>query len=286
MSLTFFSQVFSKDTDRVDTPGLVRMSISHVYREGNRMELFKFNPRRTAVYYRISTKDKGKKKKDKSSFLPPRGQTIISQKLEVEKYIRDVMKIDPAKCKIFIDELSGKENVDRPGYNEMMKQVYLRKFDNIVVFKLDRFSRHAATAIHEITGLEKFNCCFISTSQPALQLGSDNIMRHIMLACLTTFAELERENIVDRVKAGMAAAKDRGVKFGRPSSLTEKLKPEILHLKFQKGYSIREIETLLKVSRASIARFIKPYENKLDYEMIIVIRDLKASTAEQTAIGK
>jgi len=274
MSLTFFAQVFSKDTDRVDTPGWIRMSISHVYKKGDHMELF--IPRRTAIYYRISTENKGKK--NMSSLLPSRrGQTIESQKLLVEKYIRDVMKIDPAKCKIYIDELSGKKNVNRPEFNKMMKQVYLRKFDNIVVFKLDRFSRHAATAIKEIEGLEDFNCGFISTSQPELQLGRDNKLRHIMLACLSTFAQLEAEGIVDRVKAGMASAKARGQKFGKPSILTNKLKAEVLHCRFQKGYSLREIETLLKVPKTSIVRFIKPYKDTLDYEMVIIIRDLKAS---------
>ena len=70
---------------------------------------------------------------------------------------------------------------------------------------------------------------------------------------LAAVGELERDLIRERTRAGMAAARRRGKRFGRPSTLTQQQRERISRLR-ESGQSIRSISRTLGVSRSSVAR--------------------------------
>ena len=84
------------------------------------------------------------------------------------------------------------------------------------MYKLDRFSRNATDAIRTLLDLDECNVAFVSVTQPVLNLGHDNPFRRTMLAAFAEIAEIERQTIVQRVKAGLEAAKQRGIKLAHP----------------------------------------------------------------------
>ena len=91
-----------------------------------------------------------------------------------------------------------------------------RKFDCVVFWALDRFSREgmAQTIVH-LQRLTSYSVAFHSYTEP--HLATDNeLVRNILLALLSSLAKVEAQKISDRTKAGMARAKAKGIKIGRP----------------------------------------------------------------------
>jgi DNA invertase Pin-like site-specific DNA recombinase len=194
-----------------------------------------------AIYYRVST--------DK--------QDLDSQVQTVEKWIDELHENKkPAKIHVFKDEgISGK-TLNRPGFQDMMKLAYERRIDTIIVYRLDRFSRDATTAIKTILNLDEVGVGFISVTQPVLNLGHENPFRRTMLSAFAEIAEIERETIVTRVRAGLEAAKKRGVKLGAPIKIDDQKIARALTLRGQ-GRTFREIATELELSVGAVHKLIK-----------------------------
>ena len=193
------------------------------------------------IYYRVST--------DK--------QDLDSQKHAVESWLEHLSaEKRPKKVSVFQDEgISGK-TTNRPGLKKLLDAAYSGKIDTIVVYRLDRFSRHATTAIRLILHLDEADVGFISVTQPVLNLGHENPFRRTMLAAFAEIAEIERETIVARVVAGLQAAKKRGVKLGAPRKVTEETRISALEMR-QSGNSIRAIAEQMGLSVGSVAGMIK-----------------------------
>ncbi len=157
--------------------------------------------------------------------------------------------------------ISGK-TLNRPGLQKLLEYADSGKVDTIIVYKLDRFSRNATTAINQILNLDQKGVAFISVTQPVLNLGHENPFRRTMLAAFAEIAEIERETIVARVKAGLEAAKKRGVKLGPP----QKIKPEHItqmqELRRQ-GASYKSISSKLGFSVGAIHKALKANELSL-----------------------
>ena len=88
---------------------------------------------------------------------------------------------------------------------------------------------------------------FISVTQPVLNLGHENPFRRTMLAAFAEIAELERETIVARVRAGLDAAKKRGTKLGAPRKSDRQRQVEAQKLK-EEGLSYKKISVKLGLS--------------------------------------
>jgi len=192
------------------------------------------------IYYRVST--------DK--------QDLSSQKNTIEKWIEDLPEAKkPKKSLVFEDEgISGK-TTNRPGLIALMDAAYKGQIDTIVVYRLDRFSRNATTAIRMILSLDDAGVAFVSVTQPVLNLGHENPFRRTMLAAFAEIAEIERDTIVARVKAGLDAAKKRGVKLGAPQKFSEEQLQHARELKEQ-GASFREISKSLGLSLGTISKML------------------------------
>jgi len=158
----------------------------------------------------------------------------------------------------FSDVISGKRN-SRPQRNELIKQTYKGRFDVILVWKLDRWSRSAQDALNTLAELSRIDVAFVS-----LQEGLDftTAMGRAMVGMLAIFAELEREMIADRTRAGVEKAKARGMRMGRPPSARGKSKM-VLWLA-EEGRNNSQIAKELKISRASVLRIRRANGNKTD----------------------
>lgn len=194
-----------------------------------------------AIYYRVST--------DK--------QDLDSQVQTVTKWLEELHDDKkPSKVHVFKDEgISGK-TMNRPGFQSMMQLAYERRIDTIIVYRLDRFSRNATTAIKTILNLDEVGVGFISVTQPVLNLGHENPFRRTMLSAFAEIAEIERETIVTRVRAGLEAAKKRGVKLGAPVKIDEHKHQRALTLRRQ-GRTYREIAGELELSVGAVHKLIK-----------------------------
>ena len=80
-----------------------------------------------------------------------------------------------------------------------------------------------------------------------LNLGHENPFRLTMLAAFAEIAEIERQTIVTRVKAGLQAARERGVKLGKPSMDSPELR-ETIREQREQGHSLRAIASSLNLS--------------------------------------
>jgi DNA invertase Pin-like site-specific DNA recombinase len=192
------------------------------------------------LYYRVST--------DR--------QDLASQVNAVERWLEDLpAEKKPKKIEVYKDEgISGK-TTRRPGFQKMLDDAYAGKIDTIIVYRLDRFSRHATTAIRLLLNLDEAGVAFISVTQAVLNLGHENPFRRTMLAAFAEIAEIERETIVARVRAGLDAAKRRGVQLGAPVKVTVEKRTRALVLR-KEGKPLRFIAKELELSLGSVSKIL------------------------------
>lgn len=146
---------------------------------------------RVALYARVSTLDKGQNPEVQLAEL--RGWAArMGYKIVAE----------------YVDHLSGK-NTKRPQLQKLMKDAVkgLRDIDVIVVWKLDRFGRSQRDLINLVEELQAAKVGFISYTE---NFDLTTTMGKAMFGILCVFAELERNNIRERTRAGMALARSQG----------------------------------------------------------------------------
>ncbi len=151
--------------------------------------------------------------------------------------------------RIFTDRASGK-NLDRPAWKECRQM--LRAGDVLVVVRLDRLGRSLVDLIATIRTLGQAGVEFrsltesIDTTTPGGQL---------MFQIVGAFAEYERSMIQTRTREGLAAARARGARIGRPKALTAEQAATARRLRAS-GESVSSIARVLGVSRRTIARIV------------------------------
>lgn len=187
-----------------------------------------------ALYARVSTHD----------------QQTLPMQLET---MRDYAKKRKWKVKLEIKEIgSGAKN--RPQREELLKQARRREVDAIIVWRLDRWGRSVSDLIGSIRELTEIGVGFVSLTE-ALDLTTP--AGKAMAGMLAVFAEFERDILRERVKAGIAHARQQGKPHGRP--ITAALKnDEIIKLyKNGKGLNKSQIARTLKISRSSVIRALQ-----------------------------
>lgn len=103
----------------------------------------------------------------------------------------------------------------RPELARMMADARLKKFDVVLVWKLDRFARSMQQLIANIQLLDSFGVRFVALTQ-GIDTDKQNPASRLMLHILGAVAEFERGIILERVRAGVAEAKRQGKHCGRP----------------------------------------------------------------------
>ena len=150
---------------------------------------------------------------------------------------------------------SGAKN--NPQRKELINKARRRTIDVIIVWKLDRWGRSVNDLFHTLNELRNLDVGFISLTE-ALDLTTPT--GRAMAGLLSVFAEFEREILKERVKAGIAHARNKGKPHGRPAT-TQKYENEVMTL-FYKGLSQSDIARKLNIGRTSVRRIINRNDKK------------------------
>jgi DNA invertase Pin-like site-specific DNA recombinase len=159
--------------------------------------------------------------------------------------------LDRAGCeKVFSDKVSG-SRAERPGLDQALS--HARKGDTLVVWKLDRLGRSLKHLIETVAQLDKRGIGFKSLSESIdTTTPGGKLIFHVFGA----LAEFERELIRERTGAGLASARARGRKGGRPKSLDEKRRAQAQTLHKDPSNSIADICRTLKIGRTTLYRYL------------------------------
>jgi DNA invertase Pin-like site-specific DNA recombinase len=188
--------------------------------------------RRAALYSRISTKQKDQN---------PENQLL---KLREFSRNRNFEVYDE-----YIDTASG-ANWDRPQLRRLMEDARHRKFDAIIVTKLDRFGRSVIDLEQSVRSLSDWGIDFVCVDQP---IDTTIPTGKLLFTILAAISQFERELIRDRVKDGLERARKEGKRIGRPPILTDEIIGQIEERYAELG-SISKVAKSLKLSRTTIWR--------------------------------
>jgi putative DNA-invertase from lambdoid prophage Rac len=114
-----------------------------------------------------------------------------------------------------VEQGSGANN-DRPGMGDIFAAARRGRVDLVMVWKLDRFGRSALDLLTNIRALITGGVCFSSVTQGIDVPAGGDAIAQLNLTILAAFAEFERTLIRERTLAGLANARRKGVKLGRP----------------------------------------------------------------------
>ena len=158
--------------------------------------------------------------------------------------------LEQALCeKIFTDKISG-SLADRPGLKSVFS--HLRAGDTLIVWKLDRLGRGVKGLIELITNLESQNIHFQSLTE---QIDTSTPAGRFFFHVMASLAQMERELIIERTQAGLAAARKKGRIGGRKRSMTDS-KIETAKKLFAVGALPKDIAKDLGVSIPTLYRWL------------------------------
>lgn len=160
--------------------------------------------------------------------------------------------LSKAGCeKIFEDKISGAK-AKRPGLNTLLE--FARADDTIVVWRLDRLGRSMKDLISLVSGLEEKGIQLASLTESIdTSTSSGKLFFHIFGA----IAEFEKNLIIDRTRAGLAAARARGRKGGRPKLLDKSKRELAVKLYHEREKTVKEICDLMGISKPTLYKYIE-----------------------------
>jgi DNA invertase Pin-like site-specific DNA recombinase len=174
---------------------------------------------------------------------------LENQLLILRKYCKE-MHFDIFKE--YADIISG-ASANRQEFNRMLSDASKRKFDMLLFYSLDRFSREGTRkTVFYLQQLDDYGVSYRSYTEQFID--SSGIFRDVIIALLSTLAKQERIRISERVHAGLAKARQQGRIGGRPT-LDESKINKIKNMKSD-GKSIVAISKELKISRGSVYQYL------------------------------
>ncbi len=186
--------------------------------------------RRIAIYARVSTSG---------------GQSVDMQLLDLRELAKR-RDFDPVGE--YCDEgISGSEE-SRPALDALLRDARRRKFDAVLVWKLDRLGRSLVHLVHLLQDLRGLEVELISFSEG---LDFTTTTGKLLYQVISAFAEFERDCIRERVTAGLRNARAKGKRLGRPKVVVDA--PRIGVLRAQ-GRSWSEITAETGISKGTAQR--------------------------------
>jgi len=187
---------------------------------------------RVALYARVSTAD----------------QSTDSQLLDLRRYVSerswDIFNE-------FVDEgISGTKD-SRPALNELMNDAKKRRFDVVLVWRFDRFARSTK---HLILALEEFKNLGIDFVSYQENIDTSSPLGSAIFTIISAVAQLERDIIAERVKAGLRRAKENGKRLGRPRVGVD---PKRISTLRSRGLSLRSIAQKTGISRTTVSEILR-----------------------------
>ena len=186
---------------------------------------------RAALYARVSTHDQQTlpmQNRAMREYAVRRGWTIAMQVKEV-----------------------GSGASQRQMRDKLIEAARRRDIDVVLVWRLDRWGRSVTDLLATLQELEHLGVGFVSLTE-ALDLTTP--AGRAMAAMLAVFAEFEREVLRERVRAGLAHARQNGKTLGRP--LTAGLKADRIQKLYRSGISKSQIARQLNIGRTSVRRIL------------------------------
>jgi len=188
--------------------------------------------KKVAIYLRISTQNGAQ---DTETQLLPLREYVQQREWEIFNIYED-------------HESGSKEN--RPELQKLLQDAQRRRFDAVLVFRFDRFSRSTKQLIESLETFKALKIDFISYQEA---IDTTTPAGAVMFTMISAFAQFERAIIQERVRAGIRKARLKGKTLGRPKANVDVQR--INQLKSQ-GLSIRKIAELVGTPKSTIQNFI------------------------------
>ncbi len=190
---------------------------------------------RVAIYARVSTTDPSTESQllDLRRYVRERGWTLFNEYAD--------------------NGISGTKD-SRPALNELMNAARKRRFDAVLVWRFDRFARSTK---HLILALEEFRNLGIDFISYQENIDTSSPLGSAIFTIISAVAQLERDIIAERVKAGLRRAKENGKTLGRPvGSVLHNQHTERARELRSDGFSLRSIADQLGISKSTVQRLI------------------------------
>ena len=186
--------------------------------------------KRTALYLRVSTVDQHPETQgyDLHQMAAQRGYEITQE---------------------YTDRISGAK-ARRPGLDNMMRDARRGRFDVVMVWASDRIARSTRHFLEVLDELNRINVEFVSFRE---QIDTGGPLGRAIVVIIGAIAELERNLIVERVRAGMRRARLEGTHIGRPSLDIDR---EGILRDRQHGRSLGQIAREHRISRTTVHRVL------------------------------
>src|SRR5690242_16592895 len=187
--------------------------------------------KRAALYLRVSTLDQHPETQllDLRAMAAQRGFQIVAE---------------------HTDHISGVK-AKRPGLDQLMSDARRGRFDVLLVWSFDRVARSVKHFLEVLDELTHLNVEFISFRE---NIDTGGALGRAMIVIIGAIAELERNLIIERVRAGMRRAKLEGRRIGRAPIPVNR--PAILHDR-ERGRSLTEIAKTHGISRALVSKILR-----------------------------
>ncbi|MDA2934009.1 recombinase family protein [Acidobacteria bacterium AH-259-D05] len=182
---------------------------------------------RVAIYARVSTSD----------------QSTDPQLLDLRRYVSER---GWQSYKEYCDNGVSGTTDSRPALNELMNDAKKRRFDVVLVWRFDRFARSTR---HLINALEEFKNLRIDFVSYRENIDTSSPLGSAIFTIISAVAQLERDIIAERVKAGLRQAVENGKKLGRPKVEVD---PDEVRRLRAKGLSLRIIGRRTGISRTTV----------------------------------
>ena len=153
-------------------------------------------------------------------------------------------------ARVFTDHGVSGSTASRPQLDTCLD--HLREGDVLTVWKLDRLGRNTQHVLAVVEDLTSRKIGFRSITEG---LHTDGPMGKAMLTIMAAFAQLERDTMIERTRAGLAAAAANGRKGGRPRKVDHADSAKAHQLR-DKGLAAVDIAKMLGVSRATAYRYL------------------------------
>jgi len=189
-----------------------------------------------ALYARVSTDTQETENQllELRDFCAKRGDTLIRE---------------------YVDEAVSGKALRKPQLDDLLRDAHRRDFDTIIFWSLDRLTREGPDSACDILGrIAATGCGFVSYREPALNtLGP---WSRIVVDLLAIVASFEAKRISDRTKAGLATARQKGKRLGRPKR-DYGVSPDAVRSLRREGRSWSHIERQTGVPATSLRRLAK-----------------------------
>jgi DNA invertase Pin-like site-specific DNA recombinase len=186
--------------------------------------------KRAAIYARVSTGDQHLETQllDLREMAKQRGCTIVNQ---------------------YTDIISGAKS-KRPGLDQLLADARRHRFDIVLVAAFDRIARNVRHFLDVLDELNHLGIEFVSKRE---NIDTSGPLGRAMLTIVGAISELERNLIVERVRAGMRRAKLEGRRIGRAPLNIDRV---AVVADRRAGMSLTEVAKKYRISRATVCRLV------------------------------